>query len=169
MRIKSIIFYAIWLLIFIILQPTLFEWIGVFGISPNVFLVFVVLTALLRGKRAGAVCGAVFGLVFDLLTGRMVGFSGIIFMYIGAGIGMAAEQFLNSSGASVSAVVLFVASFVYTFVYYIAYSMMFGDMGFLTALLRVILPEAVYNSLLGWVMFVPIRKSFGKIKRRNIY
>ncbi len=169
MRIKSIIFYAVWLLIFIIFQPTLIGWIGIFGISPNIFLVFVVAAAFLRGKKEGAVCGAVFGLVFDLLAGRMVGLSGIIFMYIGAGIGAATEQFLNSSGAVASAVVSFAASFVYAFVYYIAYSMVFGDMGFLTALVRVILPEAVYTAVLGWVLFVPIRKSFGLIKRRNVY
>lgn len=169
MKAVNIIFYAVWLLLLAIFQPTLIQWIGVFGISPNTFLIFVVAVAFLRGKREAAICGAVFGLAFDLLVGRLVGLSGILFMYIGFGIGAVLENFLSSTGGAAAAIVTFAASLVYTFIYYIAYSMVWGDMSFATALIKVIMPESLYNAVFGFVLFFPIRKSFGVIPKRNIY
>lgn len=169
MRVKNIIFYTLWLFVLAIFQPTLIRWIGFWGISPNIFLIFVIATGFLRGKKDGAICGAVFGLVFDLLVGRLIGMSGILFMYIGFGVGIIAERFLSSTGSAAVAVVTFGAALVYSVGYYIAYSMSLGDMGLIRAVIRIILPECLYTALLSLALFIPIRKSFTIISKRNIF
>ena len=169
MRTKETIFYAVWLIILAIFQPTLMQWIGIFGISPNAYLVFVVAAAFLRGKEEAAICGAFFGLMFEFAVGRLIGLSGILFMYIGFATGFAQERFLSNSGAVATAIVTFVMSLMYGIVYYMAYSMVWGDLGFFMALLRVILPECLYTAILSFILFVPIRKSFSLIERRNIF
>ena len=67
-----ILFYTIWAILLAILQPTLIQWIAVFGIAPNAFLVFVILAGYLRGRMEGAVAGLVFGMVYDLLIGKLM-------------------------------------------------------------------------------------------------
>lgn len=160
MRLREIIFYAVWLIILVILQPTLMQWIGIFGISPNAYLVFVVAAAFTCGKSTAVWVGAIFGLIYDFTVGRAIGISGLMFMYIGLATGFAEERFLSNSGASATAVVTFIMSFVYGIVYYIAYATVWGDMGFWYALGRVILPECLYTAVLGFVIINPIRKSF---------
>lgn len=168
MRILKIIFYAIWLFVLTVFQPTLIQWIGIFGISPNIFLVFVVAASFLQGKEEGAVCGFIFGLAFDMMTGRMVGLSAIVFMYIALAAGVFKERFYNGSGSVSVAVLTAAASGVYGFVYYIAYYMVWGDISLALALLRVIMPEVLYTTVTGFILFVPIRKSFSIFGRRRM-
>lgn len=167
MKVLNIIFYAVWLLIVAVLQPTVMRWIEIFGTSPNIFLIFVIATALICGKKAGAVCGLVFGLTLDMLVGRMIGVNALIFLYAGFFVGILCERFISGSGTLVAAVITLSAAILCGIVYYIAYSMVWGDIGFWGALLRVILPESLYTGVLSLVLFVPIRKSFRLIQKRN--
>ncbi len=167
MKIKKILFYTVWILLIAVLQPTLFRGIDIIGISPNSFLVFVAAAAFLRGKSEGAVCGAICGLVFDLLAGRMIGVSVLIYMYAGFGVGLVRERYLSGAGSITVAIVTLAASVVCGIVYYIAYSMVAGDIGFFTALIRIVLPEALYTALLGLVLFIPVQKSFTLIEGRK--
>ncbi|MEE1050426.1 MAG: rod shape-determining protein MreD [Clostridia bacterium] len=166
---NEIIFYAVWLIVLAILQPTVMQWIGIFGISPNVYLVFIVATAFLRGKEEGAVCGAIFGLMYDFAVGRIIGISGIVFMYIGFAAGYAEERFLSNSGAIASAIVSFAMALFYGIIYYIAYATAWGDIGFFRAVFRIVFLESIYTALLSLALFLPIRKSFSIIPRRIMY
>ena len=169
MKKNEIIFYAVWLLVLTILQPTVMQWIEIWGISPNAYLVFVIITAFLRGKEEGAVCGAIFGLIFDFAVGRLIGISGIVFMYIGFAAGYAEERFLSNSGAVASAIVTFALALFYGIVYYIAYNATWGDIGFLRGIFRIVVLESLYTGLLSFVLYVPIKKSFSLISRRIMY
>lgn len=167
MKILNIIFYAVWLLIAAVLQPTVMRWIEIFGTSPNVFLIFVISAALIRGKKSGAICGLVFGLTLDMIVGRMIGVNALIFMYAGFFVGILCERFISGTGILTAAVIMLSMSLLCGIVYYIAYSMVWGDIGFWRALFRVILPEALYTGVLGLLLFVPIRKSFRIIQKRD--
>lgn len=167
MKILDIIFYAVWLLIAALLQPTVMRWMEIFGIGPNIFLIFVIAAALIRGKRAGAVCGLVFGLVLDMLVGRMIGVNALIFMYAGFLVGILCERFISGTESLTAAVIIFSMSLLCGIVYYIAYSMVWGDIGFFKGIFRVVLPEALYTGVLGLLLFAPIRKSFRLIQNRD--
>ena len=41
----GVLFYAVWLIVLVIIQPTVIQWISVFGISPDTFLIFVICAA----------------------------------------------------------------------------------------------------------------------------
>lgn len=167
MKILNIIFYAVWLLIAALLQPTVMRWIGIFGTSPNIFLIFVIATALIRGKEAGAVCGLIFGLALDMLVGRMIGVNALIFLYAGFFAGILCERFISGSGVVTAAVITLSASVLCGVTYYIAYSMIWGDIGFWRALFRVILPESLYTGVISLILFAPMRKSFQLIQKRD--
>ena len=167
MKVLNIIFYTVWLLLIAILQPTVMQWIGIFGISPNIFLIFVIATALSCGKKAGAVCGLVFGFTLDMLVGRMIGVNALIFMYMGFFVGILCERFISGTESLTAGVIILAISALCGLLYYIAYSMLWGDIGFFKALFRVILPEALYTAVIGILLFTPIRKSFRLIQKRE--
>ncbi len=169
MRMITGVFYAVWLLILVIFQPTLVQSIGILGISPNIPLIFIVMTALFRGKKEGAICGAIFGFVFDVMIGRLIGVSSLLFMYIGILTGIVSERIISDTGVIASVILIFISNLVYATLYYIAYSMMWGDMGIITAVTRVILPECLYTAVFAILLFFPIRKSFSIIRKRNFF
>ncbi len=129
---------------------------------------FVVLAAFIRGKsEEGAVCAAVCGLVLDLMAGRLIGVNALIYMYAGFAVGVVNERFI--SGELITAGVLTaIISAICSAIYYVAYSMVAGDMGFWFAVVRLILPEAIYTAVCGFILFVPIRKSFDIIRDNRL-
>lgn len=161
-------FYAVWLTVITTLQPTLFSALKIFGIAPNIFLLFVIAAAFIRGKTEGAVCGAVFGLVFDLLAGRLIGVNILIFMYAGYCVGMIKERYIGGAGAITFGVIAAIVSLVCSICYYAVYSMAVSDIGFFAALIRIILPEAVYTALIGVILFIPTEKSFKLISDKRM-
>lgn len=75
--------HAAWLLLAIILQTMIFNYINIFGVHADLFLVAVIAIALLCGKIQGMLCGMVFGLICDFLIGRLVGTNMLSFAVIG--------------------------------------------------------------------------------------
>lgn len=151
-----IIFYVIWLLLLAVFQPTLARGIELWGIAPNLFLCFVVMAGFFRGKFEGAVCGMVFGLVYDLLIGRMIGVSSLIYLYLGFGAGALSEHFFSGGKRLAGTVTIAAGTVAAALVYYLARLMVRGDIGFMTAMLRIALPEAVYNAGIGFLLAFPI-------------
>lgn len=166
MKVLNVLFYAIWLFAIAVLQPTLISSISIFGIGPNLFLVFIVAAAMIKGKKTGAVCGFVYGIAFDLIIGRMIGVNALIYMYAGLFAGILCERFISGTGSIAGVVIVFAISMLCGIIYYIAYNMVWGDLGFWMALTRVIILESLYSAVLCFIIYRLIEKSFGLINRR---
>ena len=71
----------------LILQCSLMPAISIASITPNLMIVFIVSFGLMRGKRAGLIIGFISGILMDLMTMTLgyyvIGFHGIIYMFIG--------------------------------------------------------------------------------------
>lgn len=165
----TVIFYAVWLAILVIIQPTAVQWISVFGISPDLFIVFVICAALLRGKTHGAVCGFIFGMALDLMTGRMIGLSAVLYMYAGFAAGVLKESFISSESRLGSAAFVLGAAFACSAVYMAAYSAAYGSPGLLYGICGTVLPKALYSAAAAFVFSPLIRRSFGLIAERSMF
>ncbi len=75
--------HGAWLIVAVILQSMIFNYISVLGVHPELFVLIVAAIALLCGNIQGMVCGMVFGLVYDILIGRAVGTNMLSFAVIG--------------------------------------------------------------------------------------
>ena len=151
-----VLFYLIWLILLTVLQPTLARDIEIFRIAPNLFLCFVIMTSFFRGKTEGAICGLIFGLVYDLLIGRMIGVNCISYLYVGFGAGWLSEQFF-SGGKRIGGVIgIFCGTLLAAIIYYFTRLSMYHDIRFVTAFFRIGILEAIYNSVIGFLLSFPI-------------
>ena len=72
-------------------------------------------------------------------------------------------------GATADAVFVFANSLLCGILYFAAYKMVWGDLRFVTAFIKTILPKALYSAAAAFVLFIPMRKSFGLIKVKRLF
>ena len=152
----QIVFYGIWLILLAVFQPTLVRELAIWGIAPNLFLCFIVMTGFFRGKTEGAVCGMIFGLVYDLMIGRIIGVSSLSYLYIGFAAGFLSERFFSGGKRLAGTVTVAAGTLAAALIYYLARLMVRGDIGFVTAIFRTAFPEAIYNAVVGFLLAFPM-------------
>lgn len=153
MRAKAIA-YSLVIILLILLQTTLLEYIKIFDVKPNLLMIFIVSIALIKGNVEGAVVGFFCGLSQDMVSGRLIGVYALLGMYLGMIVGS-----LNKRLYRENILVIVFFTFVSTFAYELAvyFSVVFFDSTtVLYALRNIILPESVFNSVasLGIYIFV---------------
>lgn len=160
----KMVVYVLCMLLVIILQTTLLNYIEIFGVKANLIIVFTICTALLRGGTAGAASGFFTGLFQDILTGKVLGVYALLGMYLGFLSGLINKR-LYKDNLIVIFFFTFISSAVYEFAVYgfgimapILLGIDTGNIGIAHALVRVILPESAYNSILAVFIYLLLTK-----------
>jgi rod shape-determining protein MreD len=141
---KKIIFYSLFIILFLLLQTTLMKYVTVYGVRPNLLIVFVILTALIRGNVEGGTVGFFAGLAADMLFGGLLGFHALMGMFTGIAAGSVNRRLFREN-LLVAVFFTFVYSVLYEMVVYILNNIMGGNLDLVYPLTRIILPEAAYN------------------------
>lgn len=161
-------FYGVWLLLVSAVQSTVLKSIELFSVKPNLFLVFVVTIALLRGRKEGAVIGALFGIFLDITAGRLIGVYSILYLYTGFLAGLVSEIYISRAHYIFSLLFALVFTFVTEFLYCLLI-MAFSEgasIGF--SILHIILPEVIYNTAAEALLYIVILKSLKLIGGVNV-
>ncbi len=135
------------LIIALFLQVTLLNFFPVFGVKPDLVLVFVVFNAFLKGSRNGAVVGFLGGLMEDLAVGSYIGMNALALMAAGYLVGLAESKLYKDSPLIVMVLVWLSA----LFTQFLTYVMLFFMGVYISpgiALFRVALPSATYTAVL---------------------
>ncbi|MDA3811436.1 MAG: rod shape-determining protein MreD [Spirochaetaceae bacterium] len=82
--IKKFLISTIFLIICIILQSTLFRYIAIYDVIPNIYLIYLVYTSFYNGGLHGTSCGFFSGLIEDALSISPLGFHALIKTVIGS-------------------------------------------------------------------------------------
>ncbi|HHU90149.1 MAG TPA: rod shape-determining protein MreD [Clostridiaceae bacterium] len=160
--------FLIWITAFC--QSTLLEYLEIFNVRPNILIVLMVIVALLRSTVESAAMGLLFGLTMDILMGKTLGWYALLFFLVSIPISMIndklyREKFLVLITFAFSSTVLietvfFLIIFMFRGYSYLPY--LFGT---------VIVPEAIYNSILILPLFKPVSKAYNLLdtvdRRRN--
>lgn len=163
-----VVFYLVWAILLAVFQPTLGRWLAVGSIAPDFFLCFVIGIAVLRGAGEGATCGAIFGLIYDLLIGRRIGVNAMVYLYLGLAAGLLSPRFFGSGKSLLACLGTAVATVIAAAVYGLVLRATGADMKLSVAILRIGLPEAVYNAVVGFFMLYPMRKSMRWVKMKEL-
>lgn len=155
---KKALFYFFFIVLFLLFQTTLLQYLAIYGVTPNILVVFIIVTALLRADCEGSVVGFFAGLSLDLMFGDVIGFYALLGLYLGLAVGVTNKKIFRDN---ILIVVFF--TFVYSVAYesmvYIVNNIMSGDVKLLYALTRTILPESAYNCVVAVLLFPLVMKA----------
>lgn len=152
---SRILFYTSFILLFLLLQSTLLQYIRIYNVIPNLLIVFVINVALVRGNVEGGTVGFFAGLALDMMFGKLLGFYALLGMYLGIAVGSVNRRLFRDN-LLVVVFFTFIASALYETAVYILNTFMSGNMSLLFPMTGIILPEAVYNSIASVFIFALI-------------
>ena len=170
---KSAIVIILILVFFILffLQVNLFSSFTIAGISPNLFVIYVLFVALFSNQFLGISLGVVFGLILDFVYGRVIGTTAVMLCIIGY-LGSYFDK--NFSKENKLTIILMVAgaTLIYEFGLYFLNSIILEFEREYLAFLKIVLVETLYNILLSIIVY-PIMQKFGYVidrtfKKNNI-
>lgn len=162
-----IIFILIWICLG--LQCTFFEEVKLFGVAPNIGVVFVAGIGLSSGVIPGVLTGGIYGLLTDILFGKTFGIYLVLYMLIGFASGGFSKGFSKENKLSMVymvAALTAIMEIVTYLIFILIYSYSFEPV----SAIIIILKETVYNMILARLLFKPI-SWLGEIinKSKNSY
>lgn len=146
------------LVVALTLQATIFDFIRLFGVKPNLVLLMVVCYGFIHGSRPGAFLGFLGGLLTDLITGHYIGLNALANMAAGYAVGMGETSFYNEN-ILIASGVSFIGTVVGQMVYYLLLLIIGIKISLGVALGQLILPVAVYNVILTPFLYGRFYKS----------
>lgn len=164
---KNIIFYVIASILLAMIQETFFNDLRIFGVKPNLTLVFLCVMATRMEYIEAIVYGVSTGLFIDIVYGRYIGLYGLLYLYIALGIAFLTQQIYYSEKLwwpiAVAPVPLLLYGILESFIVrlmavYAGEGQILFENGFWTHMAERILPVAFYNCLCAAVLCVPVIK-----------
>ena len=144
MKIKRILFYVISVLVCFLLQTSVFNFLKLAGVMPNILLILTVTIAFIRGRKAGIVIGFVCGLLIDIFSGNVLGQNAFVYLMFGY---FYEDDILLPIG------LLTANSLAYSFVIFFFFFAMRGRLQFFSYLFKVMIPEAVYTGIVALLIY----------------
>lgn len=151
------------IIVFYILQCTLFKTIALASVSPNLLIILTFAAGFLRGKKEGMYVGFFAGLILDLFYGKVIGFNALLYMYIGYINGFFNMVFYDDDVTMPIGLVC-VSDFIYNFVFYIFSFLLRNRLNFVYYLIHIILPEMVYTVVITLLIYRIILKVNRKLE-----
>lgn len=149
---KRFIIITIEIIICFLLQTTVFQWIALANVVPNLLLILTVSTAFMRGRSEGLAVGLICGLLVDFCFGNIIGLYALIYMTIGYLNGFSNKIF-EKDDLTIPIVLIGISELVYFFLYYVFEFLLIGKLNILYYFIRVGLPRIVYTVLISIVMY----------------
>lgn len=131
----------------LVLQVMIAPHIALFGVTPNLLLLVVITLAFVEGSSAGATAGFIAGLLMDLLSTGPIGAWALVMSVTGYLSGSLRRN-LFAEGWLAPVTVGVITALVADFAYLIVVTVIGVGPAFWTALVRLVLPRALYNAVL---------------------
>jgi len=151
----KIAIHFVFFLLFSAIQPTWLSNLKVFGVVPNIFLIYTVIISCYAERKEAAVIGAVSGYILDILIGKIWGLYSILGMILGFSIASFFDKLIGKRNLVMTFILVFLSTILVEFLYYLISA---NSMSISHAILMVILPECVYNLFASIPLFLLIKK-----------
>ena len=151
------IFLTIIFLLIYFLQINFFNWFTIAGVSPNLFIILIIIIGLFGGDKTGLIFGVIFGFILDIYIGNVIGINAIFLGLIGYFV-----KYLDKSFSKESRITLILIVAVATVIcevgkYIIQIIIERGNFNIIGPL-KVLSIEVLYNSILTIILYSIILK-----------
>ncbi len=144
---KRCITIGIIIVICFLLQCTVFHYIELAGVVPNLLLIVTMSFGLMRGRREGLLVGFFSGLLIDIFFGSVLGPYAFIYMTLGYGNGFF-HRIYYVEDVRLPMIMISLNDFIYNIIIYVVFFLMRNRLDFLGYLKDVMLPEMIYTILI---------------------
>lgn len=147
------------------LQVNIFSSFTIAGISPNLFVIYILFIGLYATQFWGISFGVVFGLILDLIFGKTIGVSAVMLCVIGYLGSYFDKNFSKESRLTIIFMVIG-ATIVYEFGVYFINSIILEFDRELLYFTKIVVVEVLYNILLTIILY-PLIQKLGYVVDRN--
>ena len=136
----------------LVLQSTIFEYIQIGGIKPNLALIIIIAYAVLRGDIEGAILGFFSGLLQDMFSGRVIGVHALLGTLTGYFCGKPFKDFYHEN-YMLPLLLTIVFVFSYETLFYFMSFLFLGKIEFIYFIRKIIAPTTIYTAILCIPMY----------------
>ncbi|SES74891.1 rod shape-determining protein MreD [Natronincola peptidivorans] len=149
----------------LILQPTLFQFIRINNVLPNTSLILVVCFAINNNKTKGTAIGFTIGILQDILFSKMIGINALIYMLIGYFISLTNRNIFKDNLIIPVVLTGLATGFYYIVGTFLVYFLGF-HMEFFNIFKNMLFVEIVYNAIISIFIYIYVSKLY-KSKRKR--
>lgn len=168
---KRILFCFFSIIACYLLQVTVFPHLQIADIKPNLMIIMTSIIGFTMGSKPGIYTGFCAGLLVDIMSGGSVGYSALVFMYLGFLNGLFYKDYIKEE-LYIPLGTVTLGTFIYEFLFYIFYFALNNKLSLSFYMSRIIIPEVIYSSAVTLVAYIfiyyIIRKVTYKKKRRHV-
>ena len=135
-----------------LLQTSVFDMVRLAGITPNILIVLICSTAVMRGQKAGMLTGFFSGLLLDIFFGKYLGAYAFLYMIFGFVDGFFHRLYYSDDNV-LPLILIGINDLVYGLLMYVAAGLLHRHLHFLYYLRMVILPELVYTVAVAIILY----------------
>lgn len=149
---KRFFVYIFLVLFCFLLQTTLFQWLELAGIVPNILILLVVSIGYMRGSNEAMFTGILCGLCMDLMYGNYIGYYAFLFLTIGFLSGYS-NYFYEPEDYTVPLILIGIGDLAYGFLFYILSFLLRARLDLFYYFRRIMIPEAIYTVVVAIILF----------------
>ncbi|MBQ4058104.1 MAG: rod shape-determining protein MreD [Lachnospiraceae bacterium] len=135
------------IIICFILQSTLFHYLSLAGVVPNLLLIVTMSFGLMRGRKEGMLVGFFSGLLIDIFFGTVLGPYALIYMTMGYINGFF-HRIYYVEDVLLPMIMISMNDLIYNILIYLIYFLLRNRLDFGEYLITLILPEMLYTILI---------------------
>ena len=135
------------IIICFILQSTLFHYLSLAGLVPNLLLIVTMSFGLMRGRKEGMLVGFFSGLLIDIFFGTVLGPYALIYMTMGYINGFF-HRIYYVEDVLLPMIMISMNDLIYNILIYLIYFLLRNRLDFGEYLITLILPEMLYTILI---------------------
>lgn len=147
------------------INSTLFEMIKLRGVKPDLFIIIIVSISVLRNDIEGALFGFFAGLIRDVFFGGPIGFFAFLYMLAGYICGKPFKYFYRENYFIPMILCFIITIFFEAFVFILKF---FRTENILYAVNRIIFPQAIYNTVLILILYIPLYLINKRLEEKEI-
>ena len=149
---RRVIVTGLVIVVFFILQTSVFEMLKLADIRPNVLVILISSVAVMRGQNAGMLTGFFCGLLMDLFFGSFLGAYAFLYMLFGFVDGFF-NRIYYADDNFLPLFLIGANDLAYGLIMYIFRGLLRNHLHFLYYFTSIILPELVYTVAVGLVLY----------------
>lgn len=162
---KVIVFF-LFIFLVVVFQGTIFDSLSLYNIKPDFPLIFSFGIGLYRGEIKGLLLGGIIGLLMDSSTGILLGPNFTSKATVGFLSGYLRRKIFRIN-AGVGFIFLFILSLLDGIMNFFSINIFLGASSFPKAFSAIILPQAIYSSLIGTIILILVERLKSKDDRKS--